>query len=69
MEWDEEKTALAYVQDAAQFIRTKDGVLHSASEMLNIFLFDGKMQYSKIKTLSGGERKRLYFASFAHVWQ
>ncbi len=60
MEWDEEKTALAYVQDAAQFIRTKDGVLHSASEMLNIFLFDGKMQYSKIKTLSGGERKRLY---------
>jgi ATP-binding cassette subfamily F protein uup len=60
MEWDEEKTALAYVQDAAHFIRTKDGVLHSASEMLNIFLFDGKMQYSKIKTLSGGERKRLY---------
>jgi ATP-binding cassette subfamily F protein uup len=60
IKWDEEKTALAYVQDAAQFIRTKDGVLHSASEMLNIFLFDGKMQHSKIKTLSGGERKRLY---------
>jgi ATP-binding cassette subfamily F protein uup len=31
--------------------------------MLQRFLFDGKMQQSKISSLSGGERKRLYLLS------
>ncbi len=55
-----EKRVLEYITDYAENIRTKDGVLHSASEMLDRFLFDGKHQQSKIKSLSGGEKKRLY---------
>ncbi len=55
-----EKRVLEYITDFAENIRTKDGVLHSATEMLDRFLFDGKHQQSKIKSLSGGEKKRLY---------
>ncbi|MBN2829022.1 MAG: ABC-F family ATP-binding cassette domain-containing protein [Candidatus Cloacimonetes bacterium] len=55
-----EKRVLEYITDYAENIRTKDGVLHSATEMLERFLFDGKHQQSKIKSLSGGEKKRLY---------
>ncbi|HPR16666.1 MAG TPA: ABC-F family ATP-binding cassette domain-containing protein [Candidatus Cloacimonadota bacterium] len=55
-----ELSVLDYVREKAENIRTADGNLHSASEMLQKFLFDGKMQQSKIKTLSGGEQKRLY---------
>lgn len=59
-EFDNDQTVLNYIQDFAHNIRTADGVLHSASEMLQRFLFDGKMQQSKLENLSGGERKRLY---------
>ncbi|MDP8232086.1 MAG: ATP-binding cassette domain-containing protein [Candidatus Zophobacter franzmannii] len=55
-----EKRVFEYISDYADNIRTKDGVLHSATEMLERFLFDGKHQQSKIKSLSGGEKKRLY---------
>lgn len=59
-EFDDNQTVLGYIQDFAHNIRTADGVLHSASEMLKRFLFDGKMQQSKLINLSGGEKKRLY---------
>ncbi len=58
--FDENLSVLDYVRQKAFNIRTADGILHSASEMLNKFLFDGKMQQNKIKSLSGGEKKRLY---------
>ncbi len=59
-EFDNNQTVLGYVHEFAHNIRTSDGTLHSASEMLQRFLFDGKMQQSKLETLSGGEKKRLY---------
>lgn len=49
-----------YISSYADNIRTKDGVLHSATEMLERFLFEPKMQQAKISSLSGGEKKRLY---------
>jgi len=52
-----------YVKNKAANIRTADGVLHSASEMLQKFLFTPKMQRNKISSLSGGEQKRLYLLS------
>jgi ATP-binding cassette subfamily F protein uup len=55
-----EKRVLEYITDFAENIQTKDGVVHSATQMLEMFLFDGKHQQSKIKSLSGGEKKRLY---------
>ncbi|MDD3050710.1 MAG: ABC-F family ATP-binding cassette domain-containing protein [Candidatus Cloacimonetes bacterium] len=59
-EFDQNISVIDYIRQQAEFIRTKDGVLHSATEMLQRFLFDGKMQQAKIKSLSGGEKKRLY---------
>jgi len=49
-----------YIAQYAEVIKTKDGTRLSASEMLQRFLFDGKMQQQKLGALSGGERKRLY---------
>lgn len=59
-DFDKDMSVLDYIRSSADNIRTEDGVLHSASEMLQRFLFEGKMQHSKIRSLSGGERKRLY---------
>ncbi|MBN1326903.1 MAG: ABC-F family ATP-binding cassette domain-containing protein, partial [Candidatus Cloacimonetes bacterium] len=49
-----------YIRQQADNIRTADGNLHSSGEMLEKFLFTGKMQQNKLRSLSGGERKRLY---------
>ena len=59
-EFNKDQTVIKYIREYADNIRTADGILHSASEMLKRFLFDGKMQQNKISSLSGGERKRLY---------
>jgi ATP-binding cassette subfamily F protein uup len=59
-EFNKDQTVIKYIREYADNIRTADGTLHSASEMLQRFLFDGKMQQNKISSLSGGERKRLY---------
>ncbi len=49
-----------YIAQYAEVIKTRDGTKLTASEMLQRFLFDGKMQQMKLESLSGGERKRLY---------
>jgi ABC transport system ATP-binding/permease protein len=61
--FDPEQKVIDYIKNFAENIRTRDGVLHSASEMLEKFLFDGKLQQSLLKSLSGGEKKRLYLLS------
>lgn len=48
-----------YIKDVAEYVRTEDGVV-TAAKMLENFLFNGEMQYSKLEKLSGGERRRLY---------
>ncbi len=58
-EFEKDITVLDYIREEADRIRTADGTLLSASEMLERFRFDGKMQQSKLFSLSGGERKRL----------
>lgn len=47
------------VRDAAEYIRTADGLV-SASSMCERFLFDSEMQYTPVERLSGGEKRRLY---------
>lgn len=59
-EFDDDQQVIDYIKDQAENIRTKDGALHSADEMLQRFLFSKKQQQNKIGTLSGGEKKRLY---------
>jgi len=51
---------LEYIKDIAEFIVLSDGVTLSASKFLEQFGFEGKIQYSPLSTLSGGERKRVY---------
>ena len=47
-----------YIKDTAEYVRTEDGLV-SASAMLERFLFPPEQQYSPIRKLSGGERRRL----------
>lgn len=65
--YDQESRALAdeqrvidYIKDVAENVRTADGSLITASQMLERFLFPSNLQYSPIGNLSGGERRRLY---------
>ena len=52
------RTVIESAKDIAEYVQTKDGTI-SASKMLERFLFEGAMQYTKIEKLSGGERRRL----------
>ena len=56
---DNEMQAIEYVREVAEYIQTGDGKI-TASALMERFLFDGTMQWSKIGKLSGGERRRLY---------
>lgn len=49
-----------FIEQEAPLIRSKDGSLISAFQMLEWFLFPRPQQYAYIGTLSGGERRRLY---------
>ena len=56
---DPELRVIDYVKEAAEFVRTADGLV-SASAMLERFLFPPEQQYSPVGKLSGGEKRRLY---------
>ena len=49
-----------YVKEAGEFLETAEGDRITASKMLERFLFSGDVQYSYIRKLSGGEKRRLY---------
>ncbi len=51
--------AIDYIKEVGEYIRTTDGVI-TASQMMERFLFDGTMQWSRIEKFSGGEKRRLY---------
>lgn len=56
-----ERNVLDYIKDVAgEMIETESGEKISAAKMLERFLFDGKLQYTPIAKLSGGERRRLF---------
>ncbi|MGN0332221.1 MAG: ABC-F family ATP-binding cassette domain-containing protein [Lachnospiraceae bacterium] len=56
---DESVKVIDYIKEVGEYITTSDGKI-TASQMLERFLFDGAMQWSKIEKLSGGEKRRLY---------
>lgn len=56
---DPERRVIDYIRDTAEYVQTEDGSVSTAM-MLERFLFDGVLQYSQIKKLSGGEKRRLY---------
>ena len=55
---DPEIRVIDYIKNTAEYVKTRDGSL-SASQMLDKFLFPPREQYSLIKKLSVGEKRRL----------
>ncbi len=51
-----------YIKQTAEIVETGNGTTISAGQMLERLLFDANQQYSLIKNLSGGERRRLMLA-------
>lgn len=56
---DESLIAIDYIKEVGEYIKTRDGRI-TASQMMERFLFDGTMQWSRIEKFSGGEKRRLY---------
>ena len=56
---DDSMRVIDYVKEVGEYITTSEGKI-TASQMLENFLFDGALQWSKIEKLSGGEKRRLY---------
>ena len=55
-----ETRMIDYVEEVAETVRTADGSLITAAQMLERFLFPRAQHYTPIGLLSGGERRRLY---------
>jgi len=49
-----------YLKAVAELVKTVDGSVITASQMLERFLFPPNQQYAPIHKLSGGERRRLF---------
>ena len=59
---DGEMRAIDFIKDIALSIETDEGTL-TATQMMERFLFNADLQYTQIKRLSGGEKRRLYLLS------
>ena len=56
---DPDIRVIEYVRDAAEIVQTDDGEL-SAAQMCERFLFPPALQWTPVRKLSGGERRRLF---------
>ncbi|MHA6529781.1 ABC-F family ATP-binding cassette domain-containing protein [Paenibacillus sp. BAC0078] len=59
-EMDDTQRVIEYIKEEAEIIRTADGSVITAGQMLERFLFPPVMQWTPIAKLSGGEKRRLY---------
>mgnify|MGYP001945426018 CR=1 FL=1 len=59
-ELDGNMRMIDYIKEVAEVIHTKDGQVITAEQMLERFLFSRYEQYTYIRKLSGGEKRRLY---------
>jgi ATP-binding cassette subfamily F protein uup len=57
---NENQRVIDYLKEVAEYVKTADGTLITASQMLERFLFPGNQQYAPISKLSGGEKRRLF---------
>ncbi|MGK7929883.1 MAG: ABC-F family ATP-binding cassette domain-containing protein [Microcystaceae cyanobacterium] len=57
---NENQRVIEYLKDVAELVKTADGTVITASQMLERFLFPPNQQYAPIYKLSGGERRRLF---------
>jgi len=59
-EMDGSLRVIDYVKEVAEEIAVEGGTTISASQMLERFLFPSALQYAKVGSLSGGEKRRLF---------
>lgn len=59
-EMDADKRVISYLREIAEEVRLADGTQVSVSQLLEQFMFERNMHGSLIKSLSGGEKRRLY---------
>lgn len=59
----EDMRVIEYVKNIAENFPLANGATLSASQFLQLFLFDGDRQYTYISKLSGGEKRRLHLLS------
>ncbi|MGN0318504.1 MAG: ABC-F family ATP-binding cassette domain-containing protein [Lachnospira sp.] len=59
---DDNQTVLEFVRSIGEYVNTVDGKA-TASQMCEKFLFGPKQQWTPIRKLSGGEKRRLYLLS------
>lgn len=60
MQFDDEMTIIDSVKKIAETITLNDKNVMTASQFLNYFLFPPEKQFTLIRKLSGGEKRRLY---------
>lgn len=59
-ELDDDQRVIDYIKETAHVIHTKNGDVITAEQMLERFLFTRSAQWTYIRKLSGGEKRRLY---------
>lgn len=59
-EFDERMRVIDYIEEHGQYVVNQFGQRITATRLLDQFLFSEEMQYTHIRKLSGGERRRLY---------
>ncbi|WP_462240437.1 ABC-F family ATP-binding cassette domain-containing protein [Ferruginibacter sp.] len=63
LKYKEDKRAIEYVKDFAEFFPLADGSKISASQFMEKFGFGAEQQYTPLSKLSGGEKRRLHLLS------
>ena len=59
MKFKESERVIDVIKEVAEVIKLSNGDQISASQFLEHFMFDSKMQYTPVSKLSGGEKRRL----------
>ncbi|MBM0741376.1 ABC-F family ATP-binding cassette domain-containing protein [Phormidium sp. CLA17] len=57
---NDSQRVIEYLKNVAELVKTSDGSVITASQMLERFLFPPDQQYAPIAKLSGGEKRRLF---------
>ncbi|MEO6127859.1 MAG: ABC-F family ATP-binding cassette domain-containing protein [Ferruginibacter sp.] len=65
--YKEDKRAIEYVKDMAEYFPLADGTKLSASLFMEKFGFTSEQQYTPLSKLSGGEKRRLHLMSVLFV--
>ncbi|MEO8719705.1 MAG: ABC-F family ATP-binding cassette domain-containing protein [Ginsengibacter sp.] len=63
LQYKEDKRAIEYVKDFAEFFPLADGSKISASQFMEKFGFTAHQQFTPLSKLSGGEKRRLHLLS------